>query len=223
MNERPTLERFYGRRKGRPLNQHRDRLMADLLPQVQINLTDKLDKLFDLSLDELWLEIGFGAGEHLATQAERNPHIGLIGCEPFVNGVANLLNAIEANNLNNIRIYPDDVRNLLKVLPDNSISRCFVLFPDPWPKKRHHKRQLVNSETIAEIQRILKPGGDLRLASDDRNYIQSMLEILQPNPNFSLPPQSTWNTPPDDWVETRYEKRAKGLGSDCTYISAKYS
>ncbi len=128
----------------------------------------------------LWLEIGFGGGEHLAEQAAAHPDRGLIGCEPYISGVARLLALAEAQGLTNLRIVVDDARLLLEALPDGCLERIFVLFPDPWPKARHHKRRIVNPATAAQFARLLQPGGELRLATDDMSYARAMLLALLP-------------------------------------------
>ncbi len=216
----PSPKMLFGRRKGRSLGKQRSSLMGDLLPKLSIELADSpLDpiKLFN-SATNIWLEIGFGAGEHIATQAERNPNIGMIGCETFYNGVASLLSLIAKKSLTNIRIYPDDARELIRHLPNQSIDRAFILFPDPWPKKRHHKRRLISKQFLEEISRVLKDGAQLIIASDDRDYVEHILKRLRDNPHFILPAGGQRHTPPNNWSETRYEKRAKQLENNCTYL-----
>jgi len=213
----PQHKTMYGRRQGRTLGNQRRNLMEELLPKLSIELEEKPLVAFD-STSEIWLEIGFGAGEHLATQAERNPDVGFIGCEAFRNGVASLLSLIDAKGLSNIRIYPNDARELVARLPNQCLDRVFILFPDPWPKTSHHKRRLINQEFITEIMRILKSDGELQLASDDQHYVNSMIEAVRSNKNLSLVPKEDWDKQPNDWVETRYEKRAKRLGNRCTYL-----
>nr|MDP9196371.1 tRNA (guanine(46)-N(7))-methyltransferase TrmB [Pseudomonadota bacterium] len=159
----PVRLNLYGRRQGRPLRPHRKALVQDLLPRLRIDLPPppgKIDPaaLFPPQIKEIWLEIGFGAGEHLAAQAAAHPDTGIIGAEFFMNGVASLLGHMERQGLSNVRIVPGDARPLLDTLPDASISRCFVLFPDPWPKKRHAFRRFIGPENLDRLARILKPG-----------------------------------------------------------------
>ena len=162
----------------------------------------------------VWLEIGFGDGAHLAAQAAAHPEIGFIGVEPFVNGVAALLARIDREGLANIRIFTDDARLLLGALPDASVARLFVLFPDPWPKRRHHKRRLVNRATVAEFARILAPGGELRLATDDAGYARWMLEALlaEPRLDWLAERAADWRERPADQPPTRYEAKALAAG-----------
>lgn len=157
-----------------------------------------------------WLEIGFGGGEHLAWQGAQHPRIGLIGCEPFVNGVSSLLHQIEQQGLDNIRIHPDDARPLIDALPDASIDRCFLLFPDPWPKARHHRRRFVGPETLDAVARILSDGAEFRLASDDAGLVDWMLYQLRRHPAFrwTASRAADWRTRPPDWPGTRYESKA---------------
>lgn len=169
---------------------------------------------------EYWLEIGFGGGEHLAAQAARHPDIGFIGCEPYVDGIGSLLKAIDAQKLRNIRIFPDDARLLLARLPDACLSRVFVLFPDPWPKARHHKRRLINSAFLLELARVIQPGGALRLATDDPGYGEWMLLHTLAVPEFEWPVRGPedWAQPPEDWVQTRYEQKARVRGAQPAYF-----
>lgn len=203
---------LFGRRKGRPLNVEKSRLMETLLPQIQIATEGAIDltTLFP-GKQEFWLEVGFGGGEHLATHASSNPSVGLIGCEPFVNGVASLLEHVSANNLTNVRIYPDDARMLLDRLPENSLSKCFVMFPDPWPKKRHAPRRFIGPDNLPKLARAMKPGAEIRIASDEPPLQDWMLDQMLGSPDFVPAPgteQGIYSTRPVDWPETRYEKKA---------------
>ena len=154
--------------------------------------------LFAATPRAVWLEIGFGGGEHLAALAAAHPEVGLLGVEPFINGVAKLLRAIEDRGLGNVRILMDDARLLLKALPGDSIERAFVLFPDPWPKLRHHKRRIVNTETVAELARVIRPGGELRLATDDPDYARWMLAAMLAERRFAWLAEraADWREPP---------------------------
>ena len=163
--------RIYGRRRGRPLRPGQRHLQETLLPRLAVTPpeTGVLDpaSLFAERPESVWLEIGFGAGEHLAAQAEAHPEIGFIGCEVFENGVARLVAEIARRGLGNIRIFPDDVRVLLDALAPASLDRVFILFPDPWPKARHHKRRLVSTATLDRLAVLMRTGAELRLATDD--------------------------------------------------------
>ncbi len=204
----------------------RRRLLAERLPELAIPLVpgQPLDPraLFD-SVDAVWLEIGFGGGEHLAAQARAHPGIGFLGVEPFVNGVARMLARIEAEGLANVRLLMDDARLLLPALPEGSIERIFLLFPDPWPKKRHHKRRIVNPSTIREFARILAPGGELRLATDDRDYARRMLELLlrEPRLEWLAERAADWRERPPDQPPTRYEHKARAAGRKPLFLRAR--
>jgi tRNA (guanine-N7-)-methyltransferase len=159
-------------------------------------------------VDDVWLEIGFGAGEHLLWQAQHHPRIGLIGAEPYEGGVAKLLARLTGSE--DIRIHEGDAREIIEALPDASIGRAFILFPDPWPKTRHHKRRFVQSETLDALARILKPGAELRFASDDAGYLGWTLERLVAHPAFAWTAgrASDWTVRGADWPQTRYEAKA---------------
>lgn len=225
MAERDPDRRFYGRRHGRRLRPGRRRLMDEFLPRLQIALPkagEAMDpaSLFATPVADVWLEIGFGGGEHLAAQASAHPEIGMIGCEPYINGVAALLARIEAGNIANIRLLPSDARDLLDTLPDASIGRAFVLFPDPWPKARHARRRLVAPETLDALARILKDGAELRLATDDPGYLSWMLEhaLRCTDLRWTARGPGDWRTRPADWPATRYEEKAASQGRKSTYL-----
>jgi len=209
---------FYGRRSGHKLHKGRQRLVDEVLPSLRVSLpqTGFVDTaaLFSPPKKQLWLEIGFGGGEHLAWQAERNPDVGMIGCEPFLNGVASLLGHLQTNKASNVRIFDDDARDLLDALPDACLDRLFILFADPWPKKRHNKRRIVNSETVEAYARLLKEGAELRFASDHMGYVAWTLELLTNDPRFHWTARKAddWRVRPDDWPQTRYE--IKSLAGD---------
>ena len=169
---------------------------------------------------EAWLEIGFGGGEHLVWQAEQNPEILMIGCEPFMDGVAKVLDAVTSRNISNIRVHADDARAVLRWLRPGSIDRAFVLFPDPWPKVRHRKRRLVNPETITALARVLRPGAELRLGTDIGDYAAQMLEIVLSSGAFAWQANRPcdWRERPADWPPTRYELKALREGRRCAYL-----
>jgi tRNA (guanine-N7-)-methyltransferase len=217
--------RWYGRRTGKPLRKARKKLHEELLPIIQIdpelrNIPTDLKTLFPNPVREVWLEIGFGGGEHLAEQAEKNPDVGIIGCEPFVNGVASLMKHLDGNGVTNVRVYDDDVRHLLKLMAPESLERIFILFPDPWPKSRHHRRRIVKDETILQFAYLLKNGGELRFSSDHQGYVSWALRHLLQNNDISWIARrpSDWRIPPLDWVVTRYEQKAKAKGDPPTYL-----
>lgn len=203
-------ERLYGRRKGRALRKHKAELVRDLLPRLQINLP------FESKAAEIWLEIGFGGGEHLAAQAGAHPDKTFVGCEPFINGIASLLEHIEEAQLKNVFIFPDDARKLMDTMPDNSLERCFVLFPDPWPKKRHIERRFISKPNLDRLARLLRPGAELRIATDVAALAQWMEEQVSEHPDFKLEYKS--NTPPSDWVQTRYEQKGIKAGRSPVYF-----
>ena len=207
--------RSFGRRHGRKLRPGRQGLLARNLPELAVPLPPeggRLDPagLFPGPMDAYWLEIGFGAGEHLAWQAARHPRVGMIGCEPFVNGVSSLLRRIETDRLDNIRIHPDDARPLIDALPDASIGRCFLLFPDPWPKTRHHRRRFVQPHSLDAVARVLADDAEFRLASDDAGLVDWMLFQLRRHGAFRWTARcaADWRDRPDDWPRTRYESKA---------------
>jgi tRNA (guanine-N7-)-methyltransferase len=199
-------------------------LWLDVLPRVALPRdADGLQcpaQLFAPPASKVWLEIGFGGGEHLIWQATHNSDVGLIGCEPFEDGVVKVLSAIDTERLANIRVHADDGRPLLRLLPDASIDRAFVLFPDPWPKKRHHKRRLVSSETVAELARIVRPDGELRVATDIGAYACAILQTVLGNGGFRwmATGPGDWRNRPPDWPQTRYEAKALREGRRCYYF-----
>jgi tRNA (guanine-N7-)-methyltransferase len=196
--------------------------MQDFLPRLQIDLPAKglLNplSLFPSKSQEIWLEIGFGGGEHLAAIAGQNPQHGCIGAEPFVNGIASLLDHIEKDKIANIRIFTNDARMMLDVLPDHSISRCFVLFADPWPKARHAERRFIGPENLPRLARVLKAGAELQLATDDVKLAAWMLEHMNADKNFDTAYAAN-HAPPPDWVPTRYEQKALKAGRKPVYVS----
>jgi tRNA (guanine-N7-)-methyltransferase len=216
--------RSFGRRRGRKLSGRQERLLADTLPRVRPNLTQPPPAdargLFDVPVTQVWLEIGFGGAEHLVWQARHHPHVGLIGCEPFEEGVVKALAHIEDEHLANIRVHPDDVRPLLRWLPTSSLDRAFVLFPDPWPKARHRKRRLVGTPLLDQLARALKPGAELRLATDIGDYARTMLAALMRHPAFrwTATRAADWRHRPEDWPGTRYEAKALREGRRCAYL-----
>lgn len=200
-------------------------LVESLLPTIEITLdhgTEPLDPaaLFPADISDIWIEIGFGGGEHLAWQAERNRDIGFIGCEPFINGVVKCLGQIDANGLDNIRLFRDDARLLLDLMPERSVGRAFVLFPDPWPKVRHHKRRMVSEPVISRLAEILRDGAELRIATDDPGYLEWILLHMRKNPDFEWCARgpADWRDRPSDWPKTRYEEKADRAGRTSAFL-----
>jgi tRNA (guanine-N7-)-methyltransferase len=168
----------------------------------------------------LWLEIGFGAGEHLAAQAASNPEVGLIGCEPFLNGVVGALNHIRDDGLDNVRLYMGDALDVLDRLAPASLTRAFLLHPDPWPKARHAKRRFVNPGPLDALASRLKPGAELRIGTDHPIYLRWTLMQMAARRDFEwLATTATdWQTRPGDWPPTRYEAKARRLGHEVWYL-----
>jgi tRNA (guanine-N7-)-methyltransferase len=198
--------------------------MTTLLPALRLDLSSpapgRVEDLFPVPVREVWLEIGFGGGEHLAEQARRNPDIGFIGAEPFVNGVAKLISALDASPLHNIRVIGDDVRPLFGWLPAGSLARVFILFPDPWPKRRHESRRIISPATLAGLARAMHPGASLRLATDVAPYASWAKPVILESGLFSLTGESRIR--PQNWVETRYESKAIRAGRPCQYLEFRH-
>lgn len=214
----------FGRRKSKPLRKTQAEIHGRLLPKLVIDIDQRapetLQQLFPDTVGSFVLEIGFGGGEHLFQCAISDPNTGFIGCEPFVNGMAKLLAKIDADAITNIRVYDEDAALLLKWLPKQSLTQVDLLYPDPWPKKRHHKRRFVNAENLEQIHRVLRPGGEFRFASDIEDYVQWTLDHVAKHGGFELKTsqpsqrQIAW----EGWVSTRYEKKAIGEGRKPTYL-----
>ncbi|MBL6927853.1 MAG: tRNA (guanosine(46)-N7)-methyltransferase TrmB [Rhodospirillales bacterium] len=218
-------KRLYGRRQGHSLRAHQQGLLKNLLPGLRVAIPGggkALDPavLFDTPPEDVWIEVGFGSGEHLVAQAEAHPGIGMIGCEPYINGVAALLAQIETQAICNIRILDDDARELFDVLPEAVLGRAFVLFGDPWPKRRHAKRRFLGRENLDALARMMKDQALLRFASDDMGYAVWTLEQLIAHPAFEWTARTPgdWRAPPADWVKTRYEAKARAAGRNPVYL-----
>ncbi len=217
--------RVYGRRQGVALSASRQARLDKWLPQIEITVSEQRPLLapesyFDASLKDHWLEIGFGKGEHLAAQANSHPDIGMIGCEPFLNGVSGLVDLVDQENLANVRIFMDDARLMMDSLPDSSIGRAFILFPDPWPKARHHKRRIVSAGNIMVLSRILKDGAELRIGTDHMEYCRWIMAHMMENPDFiwySDSPED-WRSRPADWSASRYEIKSLEGGRKSSYL-----
>jgi tRNA (guanine-N7-)-methyltransferase len=215
---------FFGRRKGHRLRPHQADLMAALLPRLAIALDRSppgdLAEIFPRLPAAVRLEIGFGGGENLIAQAAADPATGFIGCEPFVNGLAKILARIAAGAIDNIRLYAGDAVGLLAWLPDASIAQVDLLYPDPWPKRRHWKRRFVQDRTVAMLARVLQPGGRFRFATDIPDYAAWTLERLRRAPDFVWTAERAddWRKPWAGFPGTRYEAKAKREGRAPCYL-----
>jgi tRNA (guanine-N7-)-methyltransferase len=219
--------RLYGRRHGKPLRAGRKALVENVLPNLLVDIPEQngtLDPktLFPNKPRQVWLEVGFGKGEHLLWQATNHTDVGCIGVEPFVNGLASLIDEIDRDDISNIRLYDDDAALLLEGLQPGSLSRIFVLFPDPWPKSRHHKRRFIRPENIDLISAALAEGGELRIGTDHADYGNWIIRHMHQRADFEWMAQSPadWRTRPEDWPQTRYE--AKGLREGRPSIYLRY-
>ncbi|EAR50297.1 tRNA (guanine-N(7)-)-methyltransferase [Oceanicola granulosus HTCC2516] len=219
---------FYGRTKGKGLRKSQEAYLDEDLAKLSPGPVgwDVNPDRAPLDLGALfggrdtWLEIGFGGGEHMVHQAAGNPDVGLIGCEPYINGVAMLLGKIRASGVDNLRVHPGDVRDLFDVLPDASIARAFLLYPDPWPKTRHHRRRFVTPEFLAPLARVLRPGATFRVATDIPDYVRQALEQV-PRHGFAWEAERAddWRRPWGDWISTRYEQKALREGRVPHYLT----
>ena len=219
---------FYGRFKGKGLRKSQqgylDQDLAKLSPGAvdwDVNPEREPIDLQSLFADrEVWLEIGFGGGEHMVHQAVETPDVGIIGCEPYINGVAMLLGKIRDSGAQNIAVHPGDVRDMFDVLPENSISRAFLLYPDPWPKKRHHRRRFVTPEHLEPLAKVMKSGAIFRVATDIPDYVRQTLEQV-PRHGFTWTAErpADWRRPWDDWLSTRYEQKALREGRVPHYLT----
>lgn len=216
--------RSFGRKRGRKLSPRQAALITGLLPRIAPDLDKPLPSrsaLLAPGTNSLWLEIGFGGGEHLIWQAEHHSNATIIGCEPFEEGVVKVLSAIDELQIGNIKVHPNDARDLMRWLPDAALDRCFILFPDPWPKKRHLKRRLVSSQTLALLVRKMRPGAQLRIATDIADYIRTIMIATRATPELhwtATGPQD-WRDRPDDWPQTRYETKAIAAGRKRYYLT----
>jgi len=218
-------KRFHGRIVGKPMREGRAKYLETHLPKVEIKDDEDFSNLkekFDTPVDEVWIEIGFGNGEHVISEAISNPNVGIIGAEPYMNGVSALLR--DMGDLKNIRILPSDIRPMLDNLPEKSISKIFILFNDPWPKKRHHKRRFANKYNLDRCARVLKDGGELVFATDHKSLAIHSIRAFEEHPNFEWTNRakiSDWRTRPDGWFPTRYEEKALKQGRKSVYFFFK--
>ncbi len=216
---------FYGRLKGRPLRPVQAERLARLLPELKLDLSrpapPSLADLFPVPVEQVWLEIGFGSGEHLAHRAQAHPNVGFIGVEPFVNGHAALLEKVEDSGLCNVRVLDREAGPLLAWLPEGSLDRVIVLYPDPWPKRRHRKRRLISPKTLSMLVKAMRPGALLWLATDIPEYAATSLAAVQAVPDLEWLAEGPedWRRPYPDWPGTRYEAKAKEAGRRPIYLT----
>jgi len=223
---------FYGRTKGKGLRDSQRTYLDEDLEKLSPGPVDwdanpqrvPLDLAALFGGKEVWLEIGFGGGEHLVHQAAGNPDIGIIGCEPYINGVAMLLGKIRKAGVENLAVHPGDVRDLFDVLPKASIAKAFLLYPDPWPKKRHHRRRFVTPDYLEALARVLKPGAEFRVATDIPDYVRQTLEQV-PAHGFEWLAEgpADWRESWSDWMPTRYEQKALREGRVPHYLTFRKS
>ncbi len=219
---------FYGRRHGKTLNSAQKGYLTDDLAALAPGPVgwdenperNPLDLAARFGERSVWLEIGFGGGEHMVHQAAANRDIALIGAEPFINGVAMLLGKIRKAEVTNVAVHPGDVRDLFDVLPDKSVAKAFLLYPDPWPKSRHHRRRFVTPEYLAPLARIMAPDAELRVATDIPDYVRQALEQI-PKAGFRWVAETAedWRRPWPDWISTRYEQKALREGRRPHYLT----
>lgn len=205
----------FGRRGGRPLSGRQKVLMDELLPIVSVPIRSgealAPEGLF-ANAKEIWLEIGFGGGEHVSGQAKANPQAGILASEVFFEGIAKLLSQIDDAGLQNVRVWPEDARELVTGLTAACIDRAFILFPDPWPKARHQKRRIIQPDFLDDLARVMKPGGRVRFATDVRSYADEALERFLAHPAFEWTATSAedWQAAPEDHIKTRYQEKRLG-------------
>jgi len=219
---------FYGRRRGKHLRDSQEVYLQEDLDALSPGAVDWDVNPERVALDlpalfggrEVWLEVGFGGGEHMVHQAQQNPHVGIIGCEPYINGVAMLLGKIRRAGVDNLRVHPGDVRDMFDVLPDASVAKAFVLYPDPWPKARHHRRRFVTPEHLEPLARVLQLGAEFRVATDIPDYVRQTLEEV-PRAGFDWLAEGPedWRRPWGDWISTRYEVKALREGRVPHYLT----
>ncbi|CUH63395.1 tRNA (guanine-N(7)-)-methyltransferase [Thalassovita autumnalis] len=219
---------FYGRFKGKGLRDSQQKYLDEDLAALSpgaVTWEENPDRS-ELDLGEMfpgkdvWLEVGFGGGEHMVHQAASNRDVGIIGCEPYINGVAMLLGKIRDAEVDNVKVHPGDARDMMDVLPAQSISKAFLLYPDPWPKKRHHRRRFVTQEHLQPLAEVLKPGAIFRVATDIPDYVrQTLQEVPKAGFEWLAEGPTDWRQPWDDWISTRYEQKALREGRTPHYLT----
>lgn len=219
-----AIAQLYGRRKGKKLRARQAGLLNDVLPRLALDVTQKItdiSALFPHTPGQVRLEVGFGGGEHLFAQSRAHPDFGFIGCEPFVNGVAKLLALIEAEKRANLRLYQGDAAVLIAALPTACLDGVFLLYPDPWPKRRQRKRRFLSDATLADLARVMRRGAQLRFATDIDDYAGWVLARILRSPDFVWPVNSAadWQQPWPEWSSTRYETKALAAGRRPVYLT----
>ncbi|MBL6456485.1 tRNA (guanosine(46)-N7)-methyltransferase TrmB [Belnapia sp. T6] len=231
--DRPPLaegipDRLYGRRRGHPLRPRQQRLLEETLPRLRLSPAQAADPraAFGRPVEAVWLEVGFGGGEHALAHVEAHPEVGYIASEVFENGLCSLLSRLVEDGAEadgplppHLRLWPQDARHLLGLLPEGSLDRLFLMFPDPWPKARHAKRRFVNPALLPLVARVLRPGGEWRIASDDPTYQAWVAEVMAAQDVFEVPEPAT--SRPASWPGTRYEAKALREGRQPLYWSLK--
>jgi tRNA (guanine-N7-)-methyltransferase len=223
--ERPESSPLHGRRVGKPLAKYQRELVATLLPQLAVDMSAPIADpraLFARAPTDVWLEVGFGGGEHLLSAAALHPEVGLIGCEPFLNGMARALADLATADLDNVRLHCGDAGALIDALPEASIARAFIFYPDPWPKRRQHKRRFISDAMLVRLARVMKRGAELRFATDIDDKCGWTLARLLRSPDFvwQADRAADWHLPWPEWVGTRYELKAIAEGRPPCYITA---
>jgi tRNA (guanine-N7-)-methyltransferase len=215
---------LHGRRRGKKLRARHAALLSTILPCLSFDASRPIPDLACLFSDRpsaLWLEIGFGGGEHIAAQAQAHPEIGYIGCEAFLNGIAKALALIEAGQLRNLRLYNGDARAVIEVLPEEALDGAYLLYPDPWPKRRHHRRRFLSDEMLNRLARVMRRGAELRFATDiDGNAGWSLARVLRSRDFVWVPAgPRDWQMPWGGWTGTRYEAKALRAGRRPAYLT----
>ena len=228
MLQTPLRRNFYGRIKGKTLNAAQQRYLSDDLPLLALSGVEIAQNPARIPLDierlfggrDVWLEIGFGSGEHLIHQAKHHPDVAFIGVEPYMNGVASLLSKIHHSGVQNINLHMGDARDLLDVLPSNCLQKAFLLYPDPWPKARHHRRRFVTAEHLIPLRQALAQGAELRIATDIADYVrQTLQEVSKAGFFWHAWRAADWRQPWADWQSTRYEQKALREGRKPYYLT----
>ena len=221
--ERPVPARaLYGRSRGKSLRAGQKDLLAEALPLFSIAMEDLTEgRAFARTPREVWLEIGFGAGEHLIEQAKANPEVGIVGCDPFLNGIVAALAGLKREDISNVRLRRGDAQAVIETAPDAFFSRVFVLYPDPWPKRRHHKRRLIARGVIDSLARVMRPGAELRFATDIDDYAGWTLARFLASPHFrwAAAQADDWRRPWPEWRPTRYEAKARFENRRSVYLT----
>jgi tRNA (guanine-N7-)-methyltransferase len=220
----PALAQLYGRRKGKKLRPRQAELLEQALPGLALDTAQKIADVpgqFPRRPTQIWLEIGFGGGEHLVAQALVHPNVGFFGCEPFVNGVAKLLARIDAEKLENLRLYQGNAAVLIAALPDACLDGVYLLYPDPWPKRRQRKRRFLSDAMLADLARVIRGGAELRFATDIDDYAGWVLARVLRSPHFAWAAASAadWQKPWAGWTSTRYEAKALAASRRPVYLT----